>query len=198
MLSVRSWARFSIFTLLGVALFAGMGVKEFIEDELRPVNQRQIVIWLATTIFAGVILFEFYSGPEQLIRVEARPVDLWLAENVEGATIIQMPMSSALVGSQMFYTQYHKQNIANGYGTYFPIFFKENYSDLYDFPSDGSIELLANWGSDVSVESKGVDYVLIDRNDPAVIQALIEQIEAQVFLKLITIQDGVAVYEIVE
>ena len=198
MLSVRSWARFSIFTLLGVALFAGMGVKAFIEDELSPVNQRQIVIWLVAVIFAGVILFEFYSGPEQLIRVEARPVDLWLAENIEDATIIQMPMSSALVGSQMFYSQYHQQNIASGYGTFFPIFMQETYPELYNFPDHDAINLLETWGADISLENSGVDYVLIDRNDPAVSQALIEQIEAQVFLKLITIQDGVAVYEIVE
>jgi hypothetical protein len=78
-------------------------------------------------VLIGFLLFELYPGSAKLVSPGPHAVDLWLASHPQTATIIQMPLLSALSGPQMLYTRYHAQRLASGYGTYFTVTFKQMY-----------------------------------------------------------------------
>jgi hypothetical protein len=158
---MRSWGRFAIFATFGVAVLGGIGVSSFLQEEMEARATRQGVPrrWAVTGLLAGLVFFEFYTGPQQLIRPGPRPVDEWLAAQPGRTTIIQMPLAVALSGPQMYYTMHHGQRIASGYGTYLPILFEESYPELLNFPSDEAVDTLASWGEE------GVRFILIDNTD---------------------------------
>lgn len=158
---MRSWGRFAIVAVLGIAVLGGTGVAVFLQDELekRPDPKRHGWRWGLTGILAGLVLFELYTGPQALISPGSRPVDEWLAAQPEQVTIIQMPLVAALSGPQMYYSMHHQQRVASGYGTYLPILFEQQYPELSDFPSDQALATLAQWGG------QGVHLVLIDEKD---------------------------------
>ena len=196
-LSMRAWGRFSLFVMLGVAVWAGYGAKSFIQEEkkdfLIPLPRKSIVL---LCIFFFLSFFESYNGPQNLYTPKARSVDIWLANHDQQATIIQMPMLSALSGTQMFYSQYNQHPVASGYGTFFPIIFSKKYPTLEEFPSDLSLDVLLNWGKDIKPESKGVEYILVDEAEVMNEDPLWNAIRAQKLLVEVTIQDGVHVYKI--
>jgi hypothetical protein len=135
-----------------------------------------------------LVLFEFYTGPQTLIRVEPRPVDRWLAQQPGDFAIVQMPLKVALSGPQMLYTRYHGKSIVGGYGTYLPILFEEEYPELARFPSDSSLNRLEAWP---------VRFVLVDRKDLADHPGLDDAMSRQPRLGRVTTEGTVDVYEIV-
>ncbi|MBW8011063.1 MAG: hypothetical protein FVQ83_07465 [Chloroflexi bacterium] len=200
---MRSWGRFAIFATFGISVLAGVGVHKLIKgksdkDSTSRFPKINLQNYVLTGLIAGLVLFEFYAGPQQLTKVEPRPVDIWLASQPEKNTIIQMPLIIAVGGSQMYYTMYNNQNLASGNGTYFPTIFEERYPELRDFPSDESLDLLANWGEDVLGEMSGVRYILVDRSQVPEDEPLWEQIANQDRLELVTIEGTVRVYQIKE
>jgi hypothetical protein len=184
---LRSWGRFALFAVLGVAALAALGLvaMEKRVGQSAPDGWRRN--WPALVV-GLLVLFEFYTGPQSLIRVGPRPVDEWLARQPDDFAIVQMPLDVALSGPQMFYSRYHGKNVIGGYGTYFPILFEERYPELSSFPSDASIELLERWP---------VHYVLVDRNDFPSHPGLAEAIIRQPRLRRTVTLGGVDVYEIV-
>lgn len=181
---VRSWGRFSVFAALGVAALGALGIGELERRAGSGPWRRRLTVAAAGLL----VLFEFYAGPQALIRVAPRPVDEWLAQQPGEFAIVQMPLEAALSGPQMFYTRYHGKNIISGYGTYFPILFEERYPALAEFPSDASLDLLARWP---------VRYVLVDRLDLSHDSELAEAIAAQSRLSRVASVGGVDVYAIV-
>ncbi len=195
---MRAWGRFAIFATLGIATLAGAGTAAFLKDEveIKPTQYPRFRRWAVTALMAGLVLFEFYIGPQKLIATEPRPVDRWLAAYPEQVIIIQLPVQVALSGPQMYYTMHHGQRIASGYGTYFPILFEDNYPELEEFPSDQALDTLSNWGRDVSPNDYGVTLILIDESHVPADDPLWSAIKAQDRLQLETILDGVHVYVI--
>jgi hypothetical protein len=193
---MRSWARFSIFAVFGVAVFAGTDLEYLVQDFGQRFENTVVSSRILSWVMVGLAIFEFYNGPQKLIVPGPRPVDQWLASFQAKKTIIQMPLSSALSGQQMYYSMFHNQRVASAYGTYFPILFEEWYPELNDFPSDQSIELLSNWGQSVSPESVGIDYVLIDEADVPLDDPLWEEVREQRRLIYVTKQGNVWVYRI--
>ncbi len=189
---MRSWGRFAILATLGVAVLAGAGTAAFLrtEVETRPSRRPNLRRWRATGLLAGLIFFEFYTGPQQLITPGPRPVDEWLADRPGRVTILQMPLAVALSGPQMFYTMHHGQRIASGYGTYFPILFESWYPELQAFPADEAMDLLASWGGE------GVEFVLIDEADVPAAEPLWDAVAAQDRLQLTVVVGGVHVYRV--
>lgn len=195
---LRSWGRFSIFATFGIAVLAGLGFQIFLR-EIAQYNQPKKLDRLKTVsliIVLALIFFEFYTGPRPLITPGPREVDKWLASLPEKHTIIQLPMAEALSGPQMYYTMHHGQRMASGYGTYLPYIFRSRYGVLNEFPSDDSIELLKNWGVDVSPDSYGVDFVLIDERSVQDGDPFWKEIDNQDSLYLITTEDNIRVYGI--
>ena len=189
---MRSWGRFAIFATLGVAALAGVGVAAFLREEVerRRVRRPALRRWALTGILAGLIFFEFYTGPQDLITPGPRPVDEWLRDQPGRATIIQMPLLVALSGPQMYYSMHHGQRVATGYGTYFPILFESWYPELFHFPSDDALEVLASW------EGGGIKWVLIDEADVPAGDPLWQAIAGQERLQLETDVSGVRVYRV--
>jgi len=184
---MRGWGRFALFAALGVAALAALGLSA-VKEQARRSGSPSWRYGLLITVVGLLVLFEFYTGPQSLIRVEPRPVDAWLAQQPGEFAIVQMPLKVALSGPQMFYTRYHSKNIISGYGTYFPILFEARYPELADFPDDISIECLEQWP---------VQYVLVDRTDLLVYPGLADAIASQPRLELVTTAGSVDVYAIV-
>lgn len=181
---VRSWGRFALVAELGIAALAalGLGAMERGVKWSERSHRR-----LATLTVGLLVLFEFYTGTQPMIRVEPRPVDQWLASQPGTFAIVQMPLEVALSGPQMFYTRYHGKNIIGGYGTYFPILFEERYPELADFPSDASLDRLEQWP---------VQYVLVDQTDLPNHPGLADAIARQPRLRRVTTEGSVDVYVI--
>ena len=155
--SMRTWARFAIVATFGAATLAGLGLDSWYHLELVknaiPLPPTRRKLWMVTALFTTLVLFEFWTGPQSLVRVEPRAVDRWLAQQPGQFTIMQYPLGTALNGDQMLYTRYHGKRVAFGYGTYLPILFKQRHPELIGFPDDASLDRLAEWG---------VRYVLLD------------------------------------
>jgi hypothetical protein len=139
-------------------------------------------------LLSVIVLFEFYTGPQQLISPAPRAVDRWLADRDERVTIIQMPLAVALSGPQMYYTMHHGQRLASGYGTYLPVLIEREYPDLGSFPSDRSLDLLARWGD------QGVTYILVDEAGVPADDPLWPALDGQDRLDQEVVLDGVRVY----
>jgi hypothetical protein len=167
-------------------------VDAFLRGELehKPTRRSGLRKWSAAVLLAGLIFFEFYTGPQALITPGPRPVDLWLASQPRRTTLVQMPLVSALSGPQMYYTMHHGQRIISGYGTYLPILFEANYPELLDFPSDESIDVLASW------PGGGVETILIDESDVPAGDSLWQAVAVQSRLQLEAIVGSVAVYRL--
>lgn len=184
---MRSWGRFALFAVLGIAALAALGLSVVGEQA----GSSGWSSWRHRLVAIGaglLVLFEFYTGPQSLIRAEPRPVDAWLARQPGEFAIVQMPLPVALSGPQMFYTRYHGKSIISGYGTYFPILFEERYPALAGFPDDASIDCLAQWPA---------RYVLVDRADLPGYPGLADAIAGQPRLKLMTTVESIDVYAIV-
>jgi len=189
---LRSWARFAVFAAFGVAAMAGAGTATFLETEVERFSSRRPALrrWGVTAMLAGLIFFESFTGPQQLITPGPRPVDEWLAALPERTTIIQMPLAAALSGPQMYYTMHHGQRIASGYGTYLPILIEKRYPELLAFPADESLDVLVGWGG------TGVEMVLIDEADVPASDPLWTAIHNQSRLELVIEVDGVWVFKV--
>ncbi|MDH5605512.1 MAG: hypothetical protein OEY93_01380 [Anaerolineae bacterium] len=200
---LRSWGRFSVFAALAAAVLAGGGVKRILGIELERKGNAGGVKRMARKNWAAFLIvlllgFELNSGIQQLVPAEGRAVDVWLAARPEKVVILEMPLQIALSGQAMFYSRYHEQNVASGYGTYFPFIFKEKYPALADFPSDASLDVLRNWGADVLGAGAGIDYILVNGLNLPPGDPIWQALANQKGLELVEVIEGVHVYQIAE
>lgn len=137
--SARCWGRFSLIFDLGLCILAGIGMV-FALRNASPKTQRRLTAGLLVAV-----LFMAWFDPSPLIRVEARPVDAWLAEQPDNSVLMQFPLMEALSGPAMLYTRTHHQPVVYGYGTYFPFLFRERYPELLEFPGEAALDRLASW-----------------------------------------------------
>jgi hypothetical protein len=103
----------------------------------------------------ALILFDFYPGPyTEFTRVQARPVDTWLAQQPGDGAVTQMPFSIAEDQEHTYYTLAHGKPYIGGFFNAFP---PEQYARikpvLENFPDRASADLL---------RELGVEYVLVD------------------------------------
>jgi hypothetical protein len=178
--SMRSWGRFAVVATLGLAVLAGLGLDSWYRREILKgsISSRAArrKLWLATSVCAASVLFEFWTGPQPLVRVEPRPVDTWLAQQPGKFAIMQYPISTALNGAQMLYTRYHGKRVVFGYGTYLPIRFRQQHPELAGFPDDSSLDQLSG---------KEVRYILLDlRVIPAAGQRVVDDIGSDVLAEI--------------
>ena len=139
---MRAWNRFAGFVALGVSLLAGLGYAAWERLELKPGLRARTV---AATLTLGLAMFELWPGSIPLQKVEARPVDHWLAEQPGEFTIMELPLTSALSARQLYYTRIHGKRIAFSYGTFYPYWYREQYPQLQDCPEPRCLDLLRSW-----------------------------------------------------
>jgi hypothetical protein len=180
--SIRSWGRFSVFVMLGCSLLAGAGLVLGLGTLKRRARYNAAVIALA------MMLFGAWIGPFPQVRVEPRPVDLWLAEQPDDSPIMEYPIPEALSGPAMLYTRYHGKPVVFGYGTYLPLLYRQRHPEMYTFPDDAALDQLQTWG---------VHYILITIPALSYDQSFtMDDVNAQPRLHHVTSIGDVAVYEL--
>jgi hypothetical protein len=180
--SIRSWGRFSVFVMFGSSLLAAAGILIGFRS-----LQKRVRYGLSAAALA-LMLFEACVGPFPQVRIEPRPVDIWLAQQASDAPIMEYPLSAALSGPAMLYTRYHQKPVVFGYGTYLPLLYRQRHPALLSFPDDPALDQLTEWG---------VRYVLITIPTLSDDQSFtIAQVSAQPRLRHIITLADVAVYEL--
>jgi len=138
--AMRVWARFGLVTLFAVAVLAGYGIQHLRSRVGRP--------RLAIALMLALVLFEFAAFPYALgtSRVQARPVDNWLAAQQGEFAIMEFPVLKAMSGRTLYAMRTHGKAVTFGYGTFFPRAFNEQRGLLDSFPSPECVALLQRWG----------------------------------------------------
>jgi hypothetical protein len=147
---MRAIMRIGLFTLVFTSMIAGLGSAELLRNRSKP---RQI---LMTILILGFVFVDFYPGSyaRNLEKIEARPVDYWLAEQPGDGAVVQMPFSQSEDQSQLYYTLTHGKYFTGG-------FFNANKPPQYlyaapildNFPDEHSIPLLQEYQ---------VEYIIVD------------------------------------
>ncbi len=187
---MRTWTRFGIIALFGMAVLAALGAAAWHQREILPKKSKvkQRVGWLGVI---GLTLFELWWAPLPMVNPALqRPVDRWLAEQPEHFAIIQYPLASAFTAEQLIYTRAHGKPIVHGYATYFSFVFSRQHPELLDFPRAVALKQLAGWG---------VRYALIETAAPytAEAEAMLARINQESCLHQRTFQGTVYVFELV-
>ena len=86
----------------------------------------------------------------------------------------------------MQYTRYHGKNIAFGYGTYFPYWYRQQFPELMDCPQPTCINRLRIWG---------IKYLLVNKGALEEDSDLIAELNKLESFEQITEIDGIVVYE---
>jgi hypothetical protein len=178
---MRALMRIGFFVLLFASLLAGLGA-----DALFKRAGARRAGWLAALLIFLVFL-DFYPGPVRAFsRVEARPVDAWLAAQPGGGAVAQFPAEQLEDQDQVYNTLIHGKPFIGG-------FFSANQPEQYlrirpvldAFPSPEGARLL---------EELGVQWVLFDTRRYPDFAALRVQVERNGLRYVDTIGDQ-AVFE---
>lgn len=146
---LRALMRFGIFLLVFSSAAAGLGAGWLLERAGRR--------WrlAAAALLLGLVFLDFYPGPyTQFARVEARPVDHWLAQQPGQGAVAQFPFSQAEDQEQTYYTLTHNKPYIGGFFNAFPPAQYTRISPVLErFPDPESVAVL---------DELGVQYVLAD------------------------------------
>ena len=178
---MRVIMRIGLFTLIFTSMAAGLGTAELLKN--KPTRWR-----LFTTLLILVFVFlDFYPGSyaNNINKVEARPVDHWLAEQPGEGAVIQMPFEQSSDQLQVYYTLTHgKPFIGGDFNANQPPQYLYAAPILANFPDEHSIPLLQEYQ---------VEYVIVDSTS----YEHFEEIEQQILssgLERLTIQEEQYVY----
>ena len=146
---MRVMMRFGLFALIFFSLMAGLG-----EYALMQSISGRLKRWISVGMLL-LIFIDFYPGIfSTLSRIEARPVDYWLATQPDVGAVAQFPFSQESDQSQVYNTMINQKPFLGGY-------FNANQPEQYTriqpvmdrFPSLESVDLL---------KQLGVAYVVVD------------------------------------
>ena len=130
--SMRNLGRLVMPALLALSVLAAFGF------------QRLRLGRAAGVGLALFVAFESYV-PYELTRTEARPVDLWLAEQ-ERRPLMHFPLGEAISGPQVYYSRHHRHPVVFGYGTHIQFGFRQMMPTLATFPAPPALEQLRRLG----------------------------------------------------
>ena len=146
---MRAIMRIGVFVLIFSTLLAGIGAAWL----LHKAGPRCKVP--LTALLIALVLLDFYPGPyTQFARVQARPVDEWLARQPGQGAVAQFPFIQSEDQDQVYNTLVHQKPFIGG-------FFSANQPEQYlrirpileTFPSEQAVALL---------KSLKVQWVLLD------------------------------------
>lgn len=145
---IRVPSRFTILTLLALAILAGRGF-ERVTASAAP-RQRLILTTLAGFLLVG----EFAAFPLNTIPYAAdRPsIDRWLATQPTPFVVAELPVEERLQGLYMVHSTAHWQKTVHGYSGLRPPLHSALYDEMRTFPDERSLKSFA---------SLGVTYVVI-------------------------------------
>jgi hypothetical protein len=177
---MRVMMRFGLFTLIFFCLIAGLGAHLLVKSlSTRP--KRWISIGLVILIFV-----DFYPGIfVKFSRLDARPVDYWLATQPDIGAVAQFPFSQESSQKQVYNTLVNHKPFLGGY-------FNANQPEQYiritpvmdTFPSADSADLL---------KQLGVGYVVVDSSQYSNFPDVDQSIQA-LGLELLNVSESEYVY----
>lgn len=179
---MRAISRVGFFTLIFTTMTAGIGVAWL----FRRMGGRKRA-GLAIVLIA-LILFDFMPGKfQQFTRIDARPVDYWLAKQPGQGAVVQFPFSQAGDQELVYDTLIHgKPYIGGFFSANQPPQFTAIEKELLHFPSYEGMQIL---------QELGVQYVLVDISaypDFASVDGKIQELGMKPLVRL----DGQQVYEL--
>jgi hypothetical protein len=156
---IRVPSRFTLLTLLGVSVLAGVGLERWLA------GVRASRRWLVATIAMAVLIAEFAAFP-----LDARPyprsippIDQWVARQAQeggGFAVVELPVpdprdaarSARRHSLYMWHSTAHWQGLVNGYSGFTPPGHDALFRKLVNFPDEASLDAL---------ETLGVRYVVV-------------------------------------
>jgi hypothetical protein len=170
---LRALMRFGVFVLVFSSAMAGMGCAWLFQKINQPLDLRKRSSWAPVMVVAllGLVFIDFYPGPySQFAKVEARPVDYWLAAQPGNGAVIQFPFIKGEDQDQTYNTLVNGKPFVGGFFNAFP---PAQYSRIKpimaNFPDSASVKMLPELG---------VQYVLVDQRDYQDIQSVRKAAEA--------------------
>jgi hypothetical protein len=170
---LRALMRFGVFTLVFFSTAAGMGSAWLLQKARAWFDGRRLSAWAPAAVVAllALVFLDFYPGPyTQFTRVEARPVDYWLAQQPGNGAVIQFPFIKGEDQDQTYNTLVHGKPFVGGFFNAFP---PAQYTRIKpvmaNFPDEASVQMLPELG---------VEYVLVDQRDYMDIQTVRKAAEA--------------------
>jgi len=159
---IRVPSRFTILTVLGLAVLAGAGLDRW----LRDVRSNRRRWWTAAA--TAVLILEFAAFPldARPYSIEIPAVDRWIAEKArtEGPfALVELPVpdprdtarSARWQSIYMIHSTAHWQRIVNGYSGFAPAEQDALFRRLANFPDDASVS---------AMERLGVRYAVLHRD----------------------------------
>ncbi len=147
---MRAVLRVGVFTLLFAALAAGLGASALLQKAKPHLRN-----WV-TLILVVLILIDFYPGFMQrsLVKIEARPVDYWLALQPDSGAVVQMPFEESTSQAQVYFTLFHHKAITGG-------FFNANQPPQYQY-LQGILATFPDENSVAALKEYKVAYIVIN------------------------------------
>ncbi len=147
---LRALMRFGVFVLVFVSAGAGLGAA-WLLGRVRLRRQP-----LLAALILALALLDFYPGPyTEFTQVQARPVDLWLAQQPGNGAVAQFPFILGEDQDQTYNTLVHGKPFVGGFFNAFP---PPQYTRIRpmmeNFPDAESVSML---------RELGVRYVLVDQ-----------------------------------
>ena len=178
---MRALMRIGLFALIFTTLLAGLGAAWL----LRRMGPRRVLP--LTLLLLALVFIDFYPGPyTHFDRVQARPVDSWLADQPGQGAVAQFPFYQVEDQDQVYNTLTHGKPFIGG-------FFSANQPEQYlrirpvleTFPTPEGAALL---------DQLGVQWVLFDTRQYPDFPSTRAQVEA-LGLKYVTTVGDQAVFE---
>lgn len=148
--SMRALMRFGLFALLFIPTIAAFG---FIEIQKKFKYPWKVIF---TIVILGLVFFDFYAGTytNRLSQPQPRPVDIWLADQPQEGSLVQMPFSESVDQAQIYYSIFHQKPFVGGFfNANKPIQYQRIEPVLNNFPDQDSLNLL---------NELGVEYIVLN------------------------------------
>jgi hypothetical protein len=148
--SIRTWGRMLMYVLVGVAVFAALG--------LNVLPQRR---YQAAWLLAGCLVLVESVSAFPLSSLQARPVDRWLREQPGTGSVVHLPHHGT--GPNEFYTLlFSDKPVSQGHGKILPAVYREGIQLLERFPAESALRLMQRWQTDYLV----IDIRAMDQQQP--------------------------------
>jgi hypothetical protein len=139
---MRTLARFGFMGLIFTSLLAGLGAAWLFAHPFfhhRPWKKAALCLFLF-----GFVIFDFYPGPyKEFVRVDARPVDYWLAGQPPVGAVIQFPFILNEDQDQVYNTLIHQKPFVGGFfSANKPAQYLQIRPVLEQFPTRAGVDLL--------------------------------------------------------
>jgi hypothetical protein len=148
--SMRAVGRFAILLNFAVCGLAAVGADALIRRlSARMRESQRIRQWLAALVLCagGLVVFEYWQKPYQAVRLRARAVDVWLAEQPFGA-VLELPLDQFSQRLSVYARAEHRQPLVLGLrGSFPPPVDGERRAIIEQLPAPEAVQALCEWGT---------------------------------------------------